>query len=148
MNTKSKPSIWNTSSPLTISQTTAWQDNESERRDLTRIRFSSELKQPSTMPATYTLTCIGDSNGLAIQYSVSESQMYEVIIDDADMETKVFSSSNKTMDSTELLWCSITKMFIGHWESLPSLTVRVFGNLVWNFSPMREHSGVNGRAER
>jgi len=31
-----------------------------------------------------------------------------------DMETKVFSSGDKTMHFTGCLWCSATKIFFGH----------------------------------
>jgi len=33
---------------------------------------------------------------------------------DDDVETKVFSSGDKTMQSTEFLWYSATKIFFGH----------------------------------
>jgi len=34
--------------------------------------------------------------------------------DDDDVETKVFSSGDKTMHFTEFLWYSATKIFFGH----------------------------------
>jgi len=36
------------------------------------------------------------------------------IDDDDDVETKVFSSGDKTMHCTGSLWCSATKIFFGH----------------------------------
>jgi len=53
--------------------------------------------------------------------------------DDDDVETKVFSSGDKTMHFTGFLWCSAAKIFFGHSEGLPSIMVRVFGNLGRNF---------------
>jgi len=64
------------------------------------------------------------------------------------MEAKVFSSGDKAMHFTPLLWCSATKTIIGHCEDLPSLMVRVFGNFEQNLSATRECSGANGSAER
>ena len=111
---------------------------------MTRICFPSGLKQAFKVLASQKYS---DWNGPEIQCPVSESQTYRV--PNNDVETKVFSSGDKTMHSTGSLWCcSETKIFFGHWEGLPSLMVRVFGNLGWNFSPMRERLGVNGRAER
>jgi len=86
---------------------------------MTRICFPSGLKQASTTLVSRE-DLSSDSNGPEIQCPVSESQTYEVVMydnnddDDDDVETKVFSSGDKTMHSTEPLWCSATKIFFGH----------------------------------
>jgi len=91
---------------------------------MTRICFPSGLKQASKSLAIHEQSSIlpSDSNGPEIQCPVSESQTYEVVmyggdcnddIDD-DVETKVFSSGDKTVHLTESLWCSATKIFFGH----------------------------------
>jgi len=104
---------------------------------MTRICFPSGLKQASRIPILQEkLSPLSfNSNGPKIQCPVSESQTYKVVMpdDDNDVETKVFSSSNKTMHHIECLWYSATKIFFGHSEGLPSLMVRVFENLGQNF---------------